>query len=176
MEPDWIRLSNAQLLKYSSLSLAELRSRGVVRTGNAPAGDLAERLVADAMGGRLAANAQKSWDVCVESDGKLQLVQVKARVVTDLFDRGQRQLSAFRSWGSDSVMIVLFDGTYGVRRASLLLTADVQQEAQTNAYVAADRLFATDHLLDRGEDWTDRLRAVELWDATGDADSLPWSA
>lgn len=176
MEPDWIRLSNAQLLKYSSLSLAELRRRGVVRTGNAPAGDLAERLVADAMGGRLGGNSQKSWDVCVDSDGKLQLVQVKARVVTDLHDRGQRQLSAIRSWGCDSVMIVLFDGTYGVRRASLLATADVQLEARRNEYVGADRVLATDHLLDRGEDWTDRLRAVALWDDVGDAQPVPRTA
>jgi hypothetical protein len=64
---DWETLTNAELLALSGGALAELRGRGVVRTANAPAGDLAERLVADAMGGELAHNSQKvsafrSWD------------------------------------------------------------------------------------------------------------------
>ena len=62
---DWEALTNAELLALSGGALAELRERDVVRTANAPAGDLAERLVADAMGGKLAHNSQKSWDVLV---------------------------------------------------------------------------------------------------------------
>jgi hypothetical protein len=56
---DWDSLTNAELLELSGGALAELRARGVVRTANAPAGDLAERLVADAMGGELAPNARR---------------------------------------------------------------------------------------------------------------------
>jgi hypothetical protein len=43
--------------------------------------------VADAMGGQLAPNSQKSWDVLVPAaiyDASAQRVQVKARVVTDM--------------------------------------------------------------------------------------------
>jgi hypothetical protein len=47
---------------------------------NAPAGDYAEYLVATALGGHLAPNSEKSWDVLGSGGEKLQ---VKARVVTD---------------------------------------------------------------------------------------------
>ena len=94
---DWETLTNAELLALSGGALAELRARGVVRTANAPAGDLAERLVADAMGGELAPNAQKSWDVLVRAtvaDAPAQRIQVKARVVTD--SRQRRPTSGLR--------------------------------------------------------------------------------
>jgi hypothetical protein len=51
------------LLSFSRAILAELRRRGVIRTGNAPAGDYAELLVQRASGGELAPNSEKSWDV-----------------------------------------------------------------------------------------------------------------
>jgi len=60
--------------------LRELKSRGVIRTENAPVGDYAEYLVATALGGQLAANSEKSWDVLSENGEKLQ---VKARVVSE---------------------------------------------------------------------------------------------
>src|SRR3954471_16334716 len=102
----WQHLTNAELLEYSARALAELRRRGIVRTGNAPAGDLAERLVADAMGGQLAPNSQKSWDVIAPPTwpGPWMRIQVKARVVSDLHNPGQRQVSAFRSWSFESAM------------------------------------------------------------------------
>ena len=40
-----------ELLSFSRAILAELRRRGVIRTGNAPAGDYAELLVQRASGG-----------------------------------------------------------------------------------------------------------------------------
>ena len=69
-----------ELLALSRAILAELRRRGVIRTGNAPAGDYAELLVRVATGGELAANSQKSWDVKTPDGERLQ---VKARVVTN---------------------------------------------------------------------------------------------
>ena len=44
-------------------TLNELKSRGIIRTENALAGDYAEYLVHRALGGRLAPNSEKSWDV-----------------------------------------------------------------------------------------------------------------
>ena len=50
----------------------------MIRTENAPVGDYAEYLVARALGGQLAPNSEKSWDV-VGSDGeKLRRPVVKA--------------------------------------------------------------------------------------------------
>ncbi len=52
-----------ELLALSRAIVAELRRRGVIRTGNAPAGDYAELLVQRATGGELAPDSQQSWDV-----------------------------------------------------------------------------------------------------------------
>jgi hypothetical protein len=79
-----------ELLSFSRGILAELRRRGVIRTGNAPAGDYAELLVQRATDGELAPNSQKSWDVLTSEGERLQ---IKARVVTDPRKRGERQLS-----------------------------------------------------------------------------------
>ena len=85
-----------------------------VCTENAPAGDYAEFLVASALGGTLAPNSEKSFDVLV---GDLR-VQVKARVVSDPPKSGHLQLSPFRSFDFDEAIIVLFDDlSYGVRKA-----------------------------------------------------------
>jgi hypothetical protein len=166
---DWETLTNAELLALSGGALAELRGRGVVRTANAPAGDLAERLVADAMGGELAPNSQKSWDVRVPvagADGTPQRVQVKARVVTDATNAGQRQVSAFRSWDCESVMFVLFDPMYRVRAAALVQSAVVREHSSHVEFTASDRVFASDSMLALGEDWTGRLQTAALWGET----------
>ena len=68
----------------------------VVRTANAPVGDLAERLVPDAMGGKLAHNSQKRRDVLLVraavAGTPAQRVRVKARVLTDVANAGRRQV------------------------------------------------------------------------------------
>jgi hypothetical protein len=166
---DWEALTNAELLALSGGALAELRQRGVVRTANAPAGDLAERLVADAMSGELAPNSQKSWDVLVPAtiaDTPAQRIQVKARVVTDPANAGQRQVSAFRSWDCESVMFVLFDPIYQVRAAALVPVTIVREQSSHVEFTASDRVFATDAMLALGEDWTQRLQTTSLWEET----------
>ena len=98
-------LSVEELLRLSRDAVSELRKRGVVRTGNAPAGDYAEWLVMNVMGGELAANSTKSHDVVMGEER----LQVKCRVVTNPAKRSERQLSPFRSWDCEAVVIVLFD-------------------------------------------------------------------
>jgi hypothetical protein len=73
----------------------------VIRTANAPAGDLAELLVARATGGELADNSQKSLDVWVH-DWKGVRLQVKARLLDDMEVRSKRQLSPARTWDFDA--------------------------------------------------------------------------
>jgi hypothetical protein len=77
-------LTARQLLRLSAQVITELKSRGLVRSRNAPAGDLAEYLVAKAFHGERAAPSVKSWDVSA-GDRKLQ---VKSRLV----DPGKRTL------------------------------------------------------------------------------------
>ena len=92
--PDLSTISDSGLFSLYRAILRELKSRGVIRTENAPVGDYAEYLVATALGGQLATNSEKAWDV-LGGDG--EKLQVKARVVSDLAEPGQLQLSPFRS-------------------------------------------------------------------------------
>lgn len=85
--------------------LDELVRRNVIRTRNAPAGDLAERVVAAAYSGELAANSSKSWDVRA-SDGRL--LQVKSRVIGPDTRRSQ-VFSPFRTFDFDACVFVIFD-------------------------------------------------------------------
>ncbi len=149
------KLTVAHLLALSRAILAELRKRGVIRSGNAPAGDYAELLVQLATGGELAPASQKSWDVKTSEGERLQ---VKARVVTDPRNRGERQLSVFRSWEFDAGLIVLFDDCFRVWRAAKLPSSLLRQHAREVEHVRGFRVMAVDTLLDQGEDWTELLR------------------
>jgi hypothetical protein len=147
----------SELLALSRGILAELKRRGVIRTGNAPAGDYAELLVQRATGGELAPNSQASWDVATRDGERLQ---VKARVVTDPAALGERQLSVFRTWDFDACVVVLFDDQFEVWRAARLPAATLQQRSRFSEHVRGYRVIARDELLAEGEDWTQRLRAV----------------
>jgi hypothetical protein len=136
-------LSVEELLRLSRASVTELRKRGIVRTANSPAGDYAEWLVKEATGGELAPPSAKSYDV-LAGDERLQ---VKSRVVTDPAKRSERQLSPFRSWDCDAVVIVLFDEQFGIRRMAQLPTEVVKATARWQEHVRGHIVFATDELL-----------------------------
>ena len=63
------------LLQLETRVVAELRSRGLVRTSNKPLADIAERVVLVARGGVLEPNSTKSHDV---TDPNGRRIQVKA--------------------------------------------------------------------------------------------------
>ena len=153
---DLAGLRTGELLALSRAILAELR-RGVIRTGNAPAGDYAELLVCVATGGELAPNSQASWDV-LTPEPRPERLQVKARVVTNPKAAGQRQLSVVRSWDFEAAVIVLFDDEFIVWRAARLPVETLREVARFVGHVSGYRIMARDELLDAGEDWTSRLR------------------
>ena len=117
--------ATAELLSSYAAVLAELRRRGVVRTGNAPVGDYAEWLVAGALDGtRVDSSSAKSSDLTLP-DGRR--IQVKARLVGGE-GKGQWQTSPFRSWDFDAA--ALLDGaTYNVRLAVLAPVETVRAHA-----------------------------------------------
>ncbi len=157
--PPLPHLTTPELLALSRAVLVELRRRGVVRTGNGLAGDWAELLVQRATRGKLASNSERSWDVETPACERLQ---VKARVVTDPRSAGQRQLSDFRSWEFQALVVVLFDDEFCVWRAVRLPRDIVKDAGRRIERVGAWRVSATDDLLARGEDWTERLRQVAV--------------
>lgn len=141
--------------------LRELKHRGVIRTENAPVGDYAEYLVATALGGQLAPNSEKSWDVLGQGGDKLQ---VKARVVSDPAEPGQLQLSPFRSFGFDFAVIVLLSATdYIVSRASKVPCYVVESAAVYRQHVNGKVLFARPEIMSHPDatDLTATLRAAQ---------------
>ncbi len=123
------------LLRTYSELLDELLRRGVVRSRNAPAGDLAETLVARAYDGVLAPRSEKSWDVRA-ADGRL--LQVKCRLVDG--DRRRGQYSVFRSWGFDACVFVLLDQRYEVVQAVEVPMAEARAIASDTQWVNGSRI------------------------------------
>jgi hypothetical protein len=155
--------SVGDLLARSRSILVELRELGVIRTDNAPAGDYAEWLVSQATDAPLETSSSESFDLRLEPTDEFpegERVQVKARTVSEPPKRGQRQLSVFRSWDFDSLVAVLFDETFRVRKAGRVPVEVVRDEAAEVEHVNGWRVFATDEFLLRGEDWTECLNAV----------------
>jgi hypothetical protein len=159
--PDLSTLSESDLFSLYRAILSELKGRGVIRTENAPAGDYAEYLVATALGGGLAPNSEKSWDVLGNDGEKLQ---VKARVVSDPVVPGQLQLSPFRSFSFDAAVIVLLASTdYTVRRASKVPRYVVESSAVHRQHVNGKILFARPEVMGHPDatDLTAILRAAQ---------------
>lgn len=94
-----------QLLTLNADILAELRRRGVVRTKNAPLGDLAEYAAALAYRGQLAKNSEKSYDLTA-ADGRR--IQVKARSVDRNASRSL-PFSPFRTFDFDVAVFIIIE-------------------------------------------------------------------
>lgn len=158
-EKDLRALDTRTLLRQYAETLTILRERNVVRSRNAPAGDLAETLVMKAYNGRLALASQKSWDVEVPDGTRLQ---VKCRVVAP-GAKSSQIYSAFRSWDFDRCVFVLFDiNSYDILRATDVPVDGVRSVARRQEWVRAHRISLTTDLtvLDGARDVTDLLSAA----------------
>jgi hypothetical protein len=98
-------LSVGEILHVYASLLAELRRRGLVRTNNAPIGDLAEYACAAYYQGDLAPNSEKSYDL-LSADGRR--VQIKVRNVRS-DTRPSASFSSIRSADFDICVFVLVD-------------------------------------------------------------------
>ncbi|WP_415803281.1 hypothetical protein, partial [Isoptericola cucumis] len=133
-DPDPPHLRRALLRLYGAL-LTELVERGVLRSRNAPAGDLAEHLAAVVYNGVLAPASEKSWDV---RDGEGRTVQVKCRV---LDDGRPGTFSVLRSFDFDVCMFVRLDGvTYDVLSAVEVPACELEAIASCSAHVNGWRI------------------------------------
>ena len=158
---DLSTFSDSGLFSLYRSILSELKHRGVIRTENAPVGDYAEYLVASALGGQLAPNSEKSWDVLAKDGQKLQ---VKARVVSEPAEPGQLQLSPFRSFGFDFAVIVLLSATdYAVSRAAKVPRYVVESSAIYRQHVNGMVLIARPDIMGHPDalDLTVTLRAAQ---------------
>lgn len=112
---DLANLQTKDLLRLQSEVIAELRTRGVLRTMNNPVGDYAEWLVASALGLILAKNSAAGYDA-VSVDGKK--FQIKARRANPT--NKSRQLGVIRNLDKgdfDELIAVIFSESYEVVEA-----------------------------------------------------------
>ena len=149
-------LTVRDLLRLSARIVTELNNRGVLRSRNAPAGDLAEYLVARAFDGRLAEPSVRSWDVQA-GDRKLQ---VKCRLI-DQVNRRSESFSPFRSWEFDACVFMALDcHTYDVIRAVEIPMAAVKTIAQETSWVKGHRVSVSQIAgpIEGARDVTDLIR------------------
>lgn len=155
---DLTAMRSTELLGLYSQILTELNQRTVVWSRNAPAGDYAELLVAEAFGGSIAKSSKKSWDVRVDD----RLLQVKCRV-TDAASTKSQSYSPFRSFDFHACVFVVLDSvTYEVVRAVEVPRETVESSASLSEWVAGSRVTvkAVMNLVDARE-VTDELRAAQ---------------
>jgi hypothetical protein len=156
--------STHDLLRVYAAVLQQLFDRRVIRTRNAPAGDLSETIVAAAYGGSLALiNSQKSWDV-LAADGRR--LQVKSRVISKDARKRQIDFSTFRSLDFDAVVVVVFAlESYDVIGGFEVPTAEIAGRARDDPYVGGrqwSRSFADFQSLPGVVDVTERLHSALL--------------
>jgi hypothetical protein len=156
---DLSTMKPSDLLGLYSQILTELNDRSVIWSRNAPAGDYAELLVAEAFNGTIAKSSKKSWDVRIGD----RMVQVKCRV-KDASSMKSQSYSPFRSFAFDSCIFVVLDSvTYEVVRGTEVVRDDVEKFARLSVWVAGSRV--TVKQVDRIEgaaDVTTQLRAAQV--------------
>jgi hypothetical protein len=151
-------VSVGELLDAYRGILGSLRVRGLVRTNNAPIGDLAEYAAAVVYDGLLAPNSEKSYDLVAE-DGRR--IQAKVRVIRS-DTRKSSVFSPIRSFDFDACVFLLIDDEADeVLVARELSVADVQllgrHRTHTNGTVVRTGQLASSSL---GVDLTEQFRVV----------------
>jgi len=91
------------LLQLETRVVAELRSRGLVRTSNKPLADIAERVVWVARGGVLEPNSTKSHDVTDPNGRRIQVKAMGGRAAGR-----SAKFGSFRSFEFDTAVFLVF--------------------------------------------------------------------
>ncbi|WP_205327742.1 hypothetical protein [Glycomyces sp. YM15] len=145
-----------QLLTLNADILAELRRRGLVRTKNAPLGDLAEYGAALAYSGQLAKNSEKSYDLTA-ADGRH--IQVKARSV----DRNASKslpFSPFRTFDFDAAVFIVIDAETNSVRSAFEWTPDEVRTLGRRRNHTNGHVVRIDQIQSAGTDVTAMMQGV----------------
>jgi hypothetical protein len=155
---DLTKLKLGEILRLHGAIGAELKRRGISRTGNNPCADFAEYLFCRTFGWVLNPNSKAGYDA---TDSRGSRIEIKARRISR--HGGSRQVSALRNLGErpfDRLGGIVFDVDYEV-----LLAVDVPYEIVMHRSTHVDhtnsgRFFLRDDLLHETgvRDVTDRIR------------------
>jgi hypothetical protein len=145
--------TDAELVALYGAVMSALYQRGVVRSGNNPIADMAERLIADYYGVKRQPPNNKSFDVATP-DGTT--VQVKALRRTKPTRRG---LSPLRTLDFDYLAAVIFAADMKLEEAAFVPVAVVREYMGWSNTWKSNRLSLTQKLLN-----DDRVRRVPAAD------------
>lgn len=159
---DLIARPAIDLLRLHAEVIEELRSRGIVRTGNNPVGDLAEELFCRAFGWTREGNSARSIDAVAENGARYQ---IKARRMTAR--NTSRQLSAIRDLAGahfDFLGGVLFGVDCSIKRAAIIPHEVVARRARYVARTNSSKFILSDDVWKEPGvvDVTCTLQKVEL--------------
>ena len=146
--------SDAELIALYGEVMGELHERGVVRSGNNPIADMAERIIADYYGVDPEPPNNKSFDVL--SKGGIK-VEVKALRRTKA---SRRNLSPLRTFDFDYVAAVVFEMDMRLVEAVFVPVDAVREHAGWSNTWQAHRLSITKKLLN--DPRVQRVSAKEL--------------
>lgn len=117
--PDEIELKSL-LRRYAEI-YSEISQHPWMRNNNSPLGDLAENLVAKALGGTVADNNAKGYDVELSDGHRVQVKGITYRGRNGLFT------SAIRSMDFDSAAVVIVNPDFSIREGLLLPCSKVAE-------------------------------------------------
>lgn len=152
-----------ELLAQYRAVLDELTARELIRTNNAPVGDLAEQCALTVYGGTLAKNSTASYDLTTPAGLR---VQVKARQIA-VHKHRTVPFSPMRSLELDVCLFMLIEGDHVVR-AQEWTVADIETHrvprAKRNDYVVKTgqvltKDIGTDRTADVQAAWTNLLES-----------------
>lgn len=154
-------LSVRDLLRLHGNIGAELKRRNIVRSANAPTGDLAEYIFCKAFNWTQEDNSKAGYDAI---DGNVRY-QIKSRRLDQ--GRGSRQLSFIRNIETkpfDHIGAVIFNLDYSIWRAAIIPYDLVNETAYATSHVNGHRFMLRDNVWDAPDvrDVTEDLRRVVL--------------
>lgn len=127
---DYNSLTPEQLLSMYSGVLKTLRSKGILRTNNAPTGDYGEWLVSQKLGLTLATNSKAHYDATDAVGIRYQIKAIKGQ---------NRQCSAIREYDPanpnfDVLIVICFDDDFEVKEAYKMAFGAIANHAHYTAH------------------------------------------
>jgi hypothetical protein len=135
------RKTDAELVALYGEVMSELFERGVVRSGNNPISDMAERLIADYYGVERQPANNKSFDVLTKDGTKIQVKALRRTRAS------RRNLSALRTLDFDYVAAVIFENDMRLSEAVFVPLDAVRDHMGWSNTWNAHRLSVTKKLL-----------------------------
>ena len=159
---DLSKLASSELLALHAEIGEALRERGVVRSSNNPAGDLAEYLFCKAFGWKQAPKSEKGYDARAADSARYQ---IKGRRPTK--HNKSRQLGILRDLdkaGFEHLAGVVFCEDYRVHRAAIVPHALVLSNSTFSEHSRGWIFHLKDHVWDWDGvlDVTERLQSIRF--------------